>query len=247
MCSTRQIIGGLLVALAGLASAQDVFDTGSSRASVALSVSVTVTESAQLRLDTTEIPFDLTGDNIGSDTLTCLRGPSPTDEISQVVDASTGAQRVFPLGTSYTVTDWPQLKVEGSSPITRYPPPARTEIDDPWTRRSDAFICYQSFLLRTFSTLSAWHISVERADVLDERPIESLYIDYGGCQNAPGRRGLFPLAPEQAIRLVADDAASAQCRDHLVVLGVKVQSEGAGEYTARLTYTLMSAKFEDGR
>ena len=231
-----------VLALAGGARAQ-VTDAGNHEVVASPRLVVAVPSVAELRLDAAEVGFDL-GADLQSQTLVCVYGPEDGDPA-----APTGPgpepSTVFPLGTGFRQGAHPAVVVEGAGAVIGFPP-LRLDADGQAVARSDEdFVCYRSFLLRRFSNLQGWQLTVERPAVGDAAEgALSLYVRDSGCRQSDALQGLHPLDPGER-RVLASAEASDACFDgDVVVLALKVAGVRAGETPARLVYTLMAPLFD---
>ena len=227
------------VAWTGSALVQST-DTGSATVVVSPQLTVTVPSVAELRLDATEITFDL-GGALQSETLACVYG-------SENPGSSTGIDSldpVFPLGTGFRHGAYPAITVEGSGPVSSYPPLRFDAAGEALPGSDRDFVCYRSFLLRRFSNLPGWQLSVERpATDAVAGGIDGLYVRDGGCAGDGGLQGLFRLDPGERRVLANADTAAACPNGDVVVLALEVGAVRAGETPAHLVYTLMAPVFE---
>ena len=230
---------GVVVAWTGSALVQSN-DTGGATVVVSPQLTVTVPSVAELRLDAAEIAFDL-GGALQSATLACVYGSEGFEPTSGVGTF----EPVFPLGTGFRHGAYPAITVEGSGPVSGYPPLRFDAAGEALPGSDRDFVCFRSFLLRRFTNLPGWQLSVERP-ATGGLPggIEGLYVRDGGCDGDGGLQGLFRLDPgEQRVLASADTAASCPNGD-VVVLALEVGAVRAGETPAHLVYTLMAPLFE---
>jgi hypothetical protein len=228
---------GVAVGWTGSALVQST-DTGGATVVVSPQLTVTVPSVAELRLDATEIAFDL-GGGLQSATFACVYGsegagqPSGMDPLDPL----------FPLGTGFRYADYPAITVEGSGAVSGYPPLRLDAAGEALPGSDLDFVCYRSFLLRRFSNLPGWQLSVERPTT-DAGGIDGLYVRDGGCDGDGGLQGLFRLDPGGRQVLASSDTAASCPNGDVVVLAVEVGAVRAGETPAHLVYTLMAPLFE---
>jgi hypothetical protein len=225
------------VAWTGSALGQST-DTGGAIVVVSPQLTVTVPSVAELRLDGTEIAFDL-GGALQSATLACVYGPEGGGPVSGMDPLDP----VFPLGTGFRHGDHPAITVEGSGPVSGYPPLRLDAAGEALAESDLDFVCYRSFLLRRFSNLEGWELSVERP-ATDAGGIDGLYVRDGGCAGDAGLQGLFRLDPGEQRVLASADTAAACPNGDVVVLALEIGAVRAGETPAHLVYTLMAPMFE---
>jgi hypothetical protein len=230
---------GVAVAWTGSALVQST-DTGGATVVVSPQLTVTVPSVAELRLDAAEIEFDL-GGALQSATLACVYG-SEGFEPSAGVDTR---EPVFPLGTAFRRGAYPTITVEGSGPVFSYPPLRFDAAGEALPGSDRDFVCYRSFLLRRFSNLPGWELSVERpATDAVTGGLERLYVRDGGCDGDGELQGLFRLDPGGRQVLASSDTAATCPNGDVVVLALEVGAVRAGETPAHLVYTLMAPLFE---
>ena len=236
------ILACLLAWVGGGALAQ-VTDAGGSEVLVSPLLTVTVPMVAELRLEAAEVDFDL-GGALQSKNLVCVYGFEGGDPAAGVGSTFEGAT-VFPLGTGFRQGAHPVVVVEGAGVVMGFPPLRLDAGGQAVARSEEDFVCYRSFVLRRFSNLPGWQLTVERP--ADGGPAEGafrLYIRDSGCRESGGLQGLHPLDPGER-RVLADADASDPCLDgDVVVLAVKIAAVRAGESPAHLVYTLMAPVFD---
>lgn len=238
----RGLLASGLVAVATAAFAQAT-DTGSGEVLVSPLLTVTVPSVAELRLDASEVTFDLTS-SLQSQTMACVYGHEDIDLQGSSVDAF-GQPTVFPLGTGFWQSAHRQVVVDGAGAVADYPP-LRFDAGGEAVPLSDRdFVCYRSFVLRRFSNLPGWELTVERA-AGDEAGDGSthLYVRASGCTPSPSRQGLHALDPGDRHLLACAESSDPCFEGDVVVLAVKVAAARAGETPAHLVYTLMSPLFD---
>ena len=230
------------VCLASVALAQ-AHDTGTREVVMTPRLTVSLPSVVQLRLAASEVVFDLGGD-LQSGTLACVYGPATGDVPAGAVAVLEHQPAVFPLGTGFRPDAHPAVRVEGTGPVTAYPP-LRFDGSGSVLERSDLdFVCYRTFLLHRFANAEAWQLSVERPAAGDSALADTVYIRASGCEPSSDLQGLFALPPGER-RLLASARESAACPEgDVIVLAVKTHAARAGERTTHLVYTLMAPLYE---
>jgi hypothetical protein len=229
-----------LLALAGGGALAQVTDTGGREVVAAPLLTVTVPMVAELRLAAAEVDFDL-GGGLQSRTLVCVYGFQGGDPAAATFEGAT----VFPLGTGFRQGEHPAVVVEGAGAVTGFPPLRLDAGGQAVARSEEDFVCYRTFLLRRFSNLPGWQLTVERpaSDGSSGGPA-SLYIRDSGCRESGSLQGLHPLDPGER-RVLASAGASDPCFEgDVVVLAAKIAAVRAGETPAHLVYTLMAPLFD---
>lgn len=216
-------------------------DTGRSRASVSPELSVELKPVVELRLSASQLSFDLRS-NLNSGDMSCVYANEDIDRI--VGSGLSGQEEVFPVGTSYQLGTWsdhPTISINGNGQVQNYVD-FITEGNGNISEKSfKPFVCYRSFVMRVFSNLESWQLTVERNDPRSSRSIDSLYLRTNHCSEAPSAaKGLYRLADGASMTLrnqSSQDPDSDFC-EHLGVVAVKVMADPHGTSTAHLTYTL---------
>lgn len=268
----RKILAAVL-ALAPLALAQQVSPTtgngpdayakGQDSAAVNQTIELILPKATALHLDVTTLTFDLRGldgaqwPNSNPDfegQMVCVYGLNDQDIKTQLGDNFYNQVQTLPLGTSYSVAQWPKVTINGGGQVTAYPPIKLDKNGQLVPGSKNYFVCYRTFILQKFSNGKKWELQVSRNDPQGAQGIQHLYIQDNPCDTFGAATGLFELPNGASLQLVPKNlqvgptgSRSAQnpqrCGykswlDDLVVVAVKVNSDLWGKSTANLTYTL---------
>lgn len=284
----RLLLASALIAMVGFAFAQnytytvkptenpearDAIAKGATSASVSQTVELILPKATALHLDASTIKFDLSEldgpnwadrangtDYFGQqvDWPACVTAVS-ADVRSRLDDKFWNQTQTMPGGTKYDTADWPNITVTGAR-VTTYPP-LRLDADGELIDGSkNYFVCYQSFIIQTFSNFRYWDLQVSRNDAPGSQPIEHLYVQGNTCSDFGTPTGLYALndgadpvhliprninAGTTGMQVIKPgskcDYNDKSWLDVLGVLAIKVNSDYHGESTANLTYTLVSS------
>ncbi|MBX3142352.1 MAG: hypothetical protein KF813_01240 [Trueperaceae bacterium] len=222
---------GLVLALAMLVvasvcSAQGVTSTGSSHATVMLTGHADLGSVVSIGIAAGTVTFDLRG-SVGSDQVCVVSGTSADDIVAQPLFGETF---VRPAGTTFRVTDYPLLEVEGGRQLAQGELPVSTA--------GTAIVCYRSFELKAFSNVVGWQVAVDRYGLPGADPIRNLYL--AAVCRGEAAANMQRIEDLGRVSVFADKVAGS-CNDALIVLAVKLGGETAGTSAAGLRYTIVSS------
>lgn len=233
--SAALVAAALLVSSAGSTLAQGATSTGTSFASVSVSGEANLGPLLSLRLSTGSLTFDLRATRTTAPA--CVLGAEPDDVTTADVAPGPlfGAGQVLPASTSFQVTAYPAIVVEGGQGATLGPLPL--------VGTDAAVVCYRTFTLGMFSNTDGWQVTVDRFELPGTPVIENLYL--AAVCRGDAATGMWALGGEAQVTLLSGRSAGA-CAEALVVVALKLGNEPAGTSAVGLRYTLMSAGRPEG-
>ncbi|MFC5847536.1 hypothetical protein [Deinococcus petrolearius] len=241
----------------------DQVNKGTTSASVKQNVNLILPQATALHLTATNLDFDISKLGSQDGTWYCAYGLSATDQSSALTPKEEfwGQTQTLPLGTSYDVAEYPNIKVNAGKKVTSYPPVELVggKVDN---ATKNYFVCYRTFVLQKFSNVGNYRLSVSRDNPTGDMGHQMLYIQEDPCNAWGQTTGLYKLdegtskiltpksltegttgkqvlAPSKDGRNVCRKGTS--WLDDVVVVAVVVDGDKAGKNTAVLTYTLESS------
>lgn len=242
-------------------TAADQVNIGTMSASVSQNVKLVLPEATALHLTASNLVFDISQIGNQDSTWYCAQGLGNGEDVEVGMDADNfwGQTSTLPLGTYYTVGEFPNIEVVAGERITQYPPVelVNGKVDN---ASKAYFVCYRTFIMQKFSNVGNFRLSVTRDDPDGDMGHQLIYVQDDPCWAWGDVTGLYKinegattqLIPKNMGRgttgaLAASTGDNNQCRkysswaDDVVVVAVVVDGDKAGENTAVLTYTLESS------
>lgn len=241
----------------------DAYAKGSDSASVNQTIELILPKATALHLDVTTLTFDLTSldgatwpnstPDFGGQ-MVCVYGLTNEDVKTQLGSNFYNQTQTLPLGTSYGVSTWPNIYINGGGQVTAYPPIKLDKNGELVPGSKNYFVCYRTFILQKFSNGKQWDLTVTRNDPQGAQSIEHLYIQDNPCDTFGAATGLYELPNGAMLHLVPknlqagptgsrskqnpENCGYKSWLDDLVVVAIKVNADLWGKSTANLTYTL---------
>lgn len=244
-------------------TAADQVNIGTTSASVSQNVKLVLPEATALHLTASNLVFDISQIGNQDSTWYCAQGLGNGEDVEVGMDADNfwGQTSTLPLGTYYTVGEFPKIEVVAGERITQYPPVKLGDNGKVDNASKAYFVCYRTFIMQKFSNVGNFRLSVTRDDPADSAMGHQLiYVQDDPCWAWGDVTGLYKinegattqLIPKNMGRgttgaLAASTGDNNQCRkysswaDDVVVVAVVVDGDKAGTNTAVLTYTLESS------
>lgn len=248
-----------------ISTAADQVNKGTDKASVKQNVNLILPQATALHLTASNLDFDISKLGSQDGTWYCAYGLADGDQASQLTprDEFWGQTQTLPLGTAYTVGEYPNINVVAGKKVTSYPPVelVNGKVDN---KTKDYFVCYRSFILQKFSNVGNYRLSVSRDKPAGDMGHQMLYIQEDPCNAWGQATGLYKLdegltkiltpksmtygtTGKQVTSAAPQTSGRNVCRkntswlDDVIVVAVVVDGDKAGTNTAELTYTLESS------